>query len=90
MKSMASSEGRELLENLLRRRDVQMDKFNASALLYQLDHLPLAITQAAAFLHRRRLTIPQYMGLFQRRKQFALPQGELAFVSQGDFQRRVG
>lgn len=39
---------------------------HAVELLDELENIPLAITQAAAFMSKRRKTIPQYIELYRK------------------------
>ncbi|KAF1816156.1 hypothetical protein P152DRAFT_445843 [Eremomyces bilateralis CBS 781.70] len=64
VQAMDESQGRQLLRNKLL-QDALTD--DAIDLLRALDCIPLAITQAAAYINRRaRMTIPKYLDEFRR------------------------
>ena len=65
LEAMSPEESFQLLENSLVSKDVLDDKAAAKELLGELVHLPLAITQAAAYLDRNQISIEQYLQLLR-------------------------
>ncbi|KAH8647761.1 nucleoside phosphorylase domain-containing protein [Xylariales sp. PMI_506] len=63
LKEMTQEEGINFLDNSLTRKELLQDKATTVKLLEELAYLPLAITQAAAYLNRNQLSIPNYLGL---------------------------
>lgn len=61
--SMSSSEAHKLLNADVRRMSKKED---LSTLIDKLDYLPLAITQAVAFMTKRRKSASQYLDLFNK------------------------
>jgi len=66
---MSSHEAMGLLEKSLIRKGLLRDKVVATELLRELTYLPLAITQAAAYLNRNQVSIAKYMGLLRATEQ---------------------
>jgi hypothetical protein len=60
---MTMAEGLSLLRGRIDGRSTMEE---LSELLEELEYLPLAITQAAAFMTKRRKTIPQYLDLYRK------------------------
>jgi tetratricopeptide (TPR) repeat protein len=60
---LTKSEGAELLRSRL---PGNHSKEHIIELLEELEYIPLAITQAAAFMSKRRRTIPQYLDLYRK------------------------
>jgi hypothetical protein len=60
---MSLEEARTLLGDKIRGESTEIEQLE---LLEELDYLPLAITQAAAFMAKRRNTVSQYIGLYQQ------------------------
>lgn len=60
---LTKSEGTELLRCRLPGNHAEEHIFD---LLEELEYIPLAITQAAAFMSKRRRTIPQYLDLYRK------------------------
>ncbi|KAK4176394.1 putative kinesin light chain [Triangularia setosa] len=66
--SMAEGEARILLETVMC-REIAEDEFrNATALLAELDLLPLAVSQAAAYMERTATPISEYLSKLRRRR----------------------
>ncbi|RYP60002.1 hypothetical protein DL771_010654 [Monosporascus sp. 5C6A] len=61
---MNREEAKSVLERSLARKDLATDKM-AAELLDELTRLPLAITQAAAYLNRNQVSIAEYLGLLR-------------------------
>ncbi len=61
--SMSQEEAQQLLGDHLMSSSTVEDRQN---LLEELDYLPLAITQAVAYMTKRRKSIPQYLTLFRQ------------------------
>ncbi len=61
--SMSEEEAQQLLGDPLMSSSTVEDRQN---LLEELDYLPLAITQAVAYMTKRRKSIPQYLTLFRQ------------------------
>jgi tetratricopeptide (TPR) repeat protein len=59
------SEAKRLLENLVPQKDLTSDAAAVTELLHELTYLPLAITQAAAYLERNEVSIAEYLGLLR-------------------------
>ncbi|KAK3326646.1 P-loop containing nucleoside triphosphate hydrolase protein [Apodospora peruviana] len=59
------SEAKELLGKLVTRKDLIHDDASVTELLRELTYLPLAITQAAAYLERNEVSIAEYLGLLR-------------------------
>ncbi|KAF7712387.1 Kinesin light chain [Penicillium ucsense] len=55
--------GKEILRNLLIRKDLLRDDYVTNALLEMLSCLPLAISQAAAYINRNDISLAKYMSL---------------------------
>jgi NB-ARC domain/Tetratricopeptide repeat len=62
----------EMLEKSLARKDLLCDKEGVTELLQELTYLPLAITQAAAYLSRNRVSITKYVELLRGTEQDAI------------------
>jgi hypothetical protein len=67
--------GREESVHLLRRRFSQLTEDDASQVADALGHLPLALTQAAAYLQQTGLTAQAYLALLAHRASAILAQG---------------
>ncbi|KAK6368008.1 hypothetical protein LTS17_010161 [Exophiala oligosperma] len=63
LKEMTTNEAERLLEKSLVEKDLLKDRDVVKTLLQELTYLPLAITQAAGYLNRNRITISKYMDL---------------------------
>ncbi|KAK7215348.1 hypothetical protein V2G26_003351 [Clonostachys chloroleuca] len=63
---MCPAEAKGYLEKLLIQKDLIEDEAGTGALLRTLTHLPLAITQAAAYINRNSVSIAQYLDLIDR------------------------
>ena len=59
------AEAKELLEKLVKRKDLIDDAASMNELLHELTLLPLAITQAAAYLERNEVSIAEYLRLLR-------------------------
>jgi tetratricopeptide (TPR) repeat protein len=59
------SEAKRLLEKLVTRKDLINDAASVTELLHELTYLPLAITQAAAYLERNEVSIAEYLRLLR-------------------------
>lgn len=68
LQQMDEEEGRHLLEKSLVRKHPKDEEILAE-LLHELTCLPLAITQAAAYLNRNQLSIKRYLGLLRSTEQ---------------------
>jgi len=66
---MDSNEALNLLGNLVRRAGVLSDEIATAELLRELAHLPLAITQAAAYLNRNKIPVTKYLQLLRGTEQ---------------------
>ncbi|OQV11228.1 hypothetical protein CLAIMM_15091, partial [Cladophialophora immunda] len=70
---MSAEEAKSLLEKSLEkslvRKDLLSNDKGVTELLHELTYLPLAITQAAAYLSRNRVTITKYMELLRGTEQ---------------------
>ncbi|KAF4951691.1 hypothetical protein FGADI_7285 [Fusarium gaditjirri] len=65
IEQMDQEEAKNLLEKSLVQKDLLRDKVATGELLAYLTFLPLAITQAAAYLNRNRAPIRTYLGLLR-------------------------
>ncbi|KAK4172659.1 putative kinesin light chain, partial [Triangularia setosa] len=65
--SMAEGEARILLETIMCREITKEESQNAMALLAELDWLPLAVSQAAAYMGRTATPIDEYLSKLKRR-----------------------
>ena len=61
---MTESEAKELLSKNLRREDRGLNNLNSDELCKVLEYLPLAITQAAAFIRTNEITVDEYLESF--------------------------
>lgn len=61
---MTESEAKELLSKRLRPEDHGLNDLNSDELCKVLEYLPLAITQAAAFISTNETTVDEYLELF--------------------------
>ena len=61
---MTESEAKELLSKRLRRKNSGLNDLNSDELCKALEYLPLAITQAAAFITKNESTVDRYLELF--------------------------
>ncbi|RMZ90279.1 hypothetical protein DV736_g2495, partial [Chaetothyriales sp. CBS 134916] len=66
---MNAHEAHSLLEKSLFQKDLLADTDGVTTLLQELTYLPLAITQAAAYLNRNRVPIAEYVKLLQGTEQ---------------------
>ena len=62
---MTGSEARELLSKRLIRDNSGLNELNSDALCKNLEYLPLAITQAAAYIRKHGCTVDRYLELFR-------------------------
>ena len=62
---MNEEEAKGLLQNSLSRKDLPSDSPGVKSLLQELTYLPLAITQAAAYLDRNRVPIAKYVDMLR-------------------------
>ncbi|KAG7289885.1 hypothetical protein NEMBOFW57_006262 [Staphylotrichum longicolle] len=65
--SMTEGEARILLETVMGREIAEEESHKAMALLAELERLPLAVSQAAAYMKRTAITIGEYLSMLQRR-----------------------
>jgi len=65
MERMSPTTAKELLRTTISRPDALGDDQQTTELLDELECLPLAITQAAAYLNRNRISISAYLGLLK-------------------------
>ena len=65
MDKMSPETAKELLKTIISRPEVLKDDRQTSELLDELEFLPLAITQAAAYLNRNKISISAYLGLLK-------------------------
>lgn len=63
---MTESEAKELLAKRLRRKNRGLNDLNSDELCKVLEYLPLAITQAAAFISEKDSTVDEYLELFHK------------------------
>ncbi|CAH0059081.1 unnamed protein product [Clonostachys solani] len=63
---MSPAEAKGYLENSLSQKDLIKDEAATEALLRTLTHLPLAITQAAAFINSNSVSIARYLDLINQ------------------------
>ena len=63
---MSEKEGIQLVKERLRRTPGPLDDTTIGELLDELEYIPLAITQAMAFITKRRTTIPQYLERYRK------------------------
>ncbi|OAL45572.1 hypothetical protein IQ07DRAFT_576125 [Pyrenochaeta sp. DS3sAY3a] len=68
---MGTNEGKDMLQRLLPKKLLR-DDAEVQNLLTELDHLPLAITQAAAFINSNRSSITEYLRLLNGTEQDAV------------------
>lgn len=66
---MTSEEATRFLENRITQKHLLHNKMIITELLYELTHLPLAITQAVAYLNRNQMTIEKYLTLLRGTEQ---------------------
>jgi len=66
---MDHQEAQALLEKSLRRKSILSDIEVTTELLGELAYLPLAVTQAAAYLNRNQISIPEYLCLLRGTEQ---------------------
>ena len=62
---MTESEAKELLSKRLGRKNHGLNDLNSDELCKVLEYLPLAITQAAAYISNKAITVDKYLKLFQ-------------------------
>jgi tetratricopeptide (TPR) repeat protein len=65
--SMTEGEARILLETVMGREIAEKESHSAMALLAELERLPLALSQAAAYMRRRATPIGEYLSRLRRR-----------------------
>ena len=65
----SSGESRELLYSRLRRQENLSDETDIEELLDTLGNIPLAINQAAAFIHRNKMPLKRYRAALERDQQ---------------------
>src|SRR5437764_5961865 len=71
LQKMEEKEAVNFLEKLLVRKDLLRDQSLVTELLTELDYLPLAISQATAYINSTRSTIVEYLGLYKNTEQDA-------------------
>lgn len=69
IKEMSKTEAEELFQRHMSGKSVLQDERDVTALLGHLTFLPLAITQAAAYLNQSRAPVRKYLGLLQEAEQ---------------------
>jgi hypothetical protein len=69
LQEMDPKEATSFLEKSLFQKDLLRDDAATAELLTELTHLPLAITQAAAYLNRNQVSIADYLGLLRGTEQ---------------------
>ncbi|KAH7140976.1 hypothetical protein EDB81DRAFT_799265 [Dactylonectria macrodidyma] len=79
-------DGAQALQLLQHKLDVDFDEDDAAGLLQALDHIPLAITQAAAYINRRapRMSVATYLDDFRKSDK---KKGNLLNCDAGDLRR---
>jgi hypothetical protein len=60
--------GLEFLQQSLQKKDLLKDHDTAVQFLEQLMRLPLAITQAVAYINKNQITLPTYIGLLEKQE----------------------
>ncbi|KAB8072454.1 violaceus kinesin [Aspergillus leporis] len=65
---MDQSTAKQMLEKLLIRKELLQDDCATTALLKQLDFLPLAITQAAAYINENDIMLSDYLSLLEEKE----------------------
>ncbi|KAB5515662.1 hypothetical protein GE09DRAFT_979565, partial [Coniochaeta sp. 2T2.1] len=65
LEEFSLTEAKRLLEKLVTRKELIDDTASATELLHELTCLPLAITQAAAYLERNEVSIAEYLRLLR-------------------------
>ncbi|KAL3468657.1 hypothetical protein BJX99DRAFT_266010 [Aspergillus californicus] len=60
--------GREIFKKLLMRKDLLQDDYMTNTLLEQLSFLPLAISQAAAYINQNDISLARYMSLLNEQE----------------------
>lgn len=78
--SLSVQEARKLLSERTKRASTDAEK---DLLLTELDHLPLAITQAASYMTKRNKTVSQYLTLFREGEASRVKLLEHQFVDTG-------
>ncbi len=64
---MSEAESLELLKSMINRNSIQENnEFALIELAKSLGHLPLALSQAGAYIHHTQIKIPEYMNLFKK------------------------
>jgi len=69
LQDMDRQEAQQLLGKWLRHKSLLSDHTVTTELLYKLAYLPLAITQAAAYLNRNQVSVTEYLRLLQGTEQ---------------------
>ncbi|KAK5354371.1 hypothetical protein LTS03_011888, partial [Exophiala xenobiotica] len=69
LSEMNVQEAKSLFEKSLARKDLLNDKTEVKELVEELTYLPLAITQAGAYLNRNRISIAKYLELLRGSEQ---------------------
>ncbi|KAH8654234.1 hypothetical protein BGZ61DRAFT_541507 [Ilyonectria robusta] len=69
LKEMSGDEAKDCLGKILARKDLLRDDARVNELLRELTYLPLAITQAAAYLKRNGVSITKYLQLLRSTEQ---------------------
>jgi tetratricopeptide (TPR) repeat protein len=69
LQEMDAQEAASFLEKSLIRKDLLYDKISVIELLKRLTYLPLAITQAAAYINTNQVSIADYLGLLRGTEQ---------------------
>ena len=67
--ALSDEEAKALLQLKLRGSASSLDRLNTERLLNVLGSIPLAITQAAAFINRNRMTVQSYLAALEKDKQ---------------------
>jgi tetratricopeptide (TPR) repeat protein len=68
LQDMHPQDAKGLLENSLIKRDTPQDRGETTQLLEELNYLPLAITQAAAYINTADISISKYLSLLRGKK----------------------
>lgn len=69
LSEMSSTEAKALLQKSLIKKDQMQDDELVGELLLRLTHLPLAISQASAYMNTNKVPIKEYLRLFQNTDQ---------------------
>jgi hypothetical protein len=77
--------GKEIFRNLLMRKDLLDDDHVTGALLEQLSFLPLAISQAAAYINQTDISLTRYMALLGEQESSMIELLEEEFADDGRY-----